>query len=132
MTKYIRPEVIDGFTYKIKVPNNRQDIVALYLTINHDENGKPIEIFIRCDDPWLFEHMNALSIMTSGMLQIGVHLKDIAAQLATVYSPHTAHFIAGVPVECPSVYARIAHELNKHILEMRTYNPIQTNIEFAE
>ena len=115
MEKLSRPSILTGVTYKIKCPNNSGELSNVYLIINNDEQGRAFEIFIRCDDPTLFEHITAVTLLVTDMLRRGISLLDIADTLGDVHSPNTAHMIPGTHIMCPSLYARIAHTFRLHV-----------------
>lgn len=106
-----RPEVLTGATYKIRIDASNGKITC-YITINNDEDGKPFEVFINSKNTELAEHLAALTVMLSRMLQNGIDVADIVNDLSEIASPYTGHLIKGG--WCPSIYARIGKVLESH------------------
>ena len=124
-----RPELLDGYSRAFSVPNGNQQYAMIKLNLNLDENGKPYEVFFDVKDHYLFEHLNALGIMISRLLQQGVHLSDITEMLSGIPSPHTNHTIPRIGIYCPSVYARIGYEIEQILTVMRGYSPTQETLK---
>lgn len=106
-----RPVVLPGNTYKTRI-QARDAELNVYITIC-DFEGKPYELFLNCKDAGLVEHMNAISLLVSRMLQAGIDPEDIAGDLASIHSPMTGHFMPGG--YCPSLAARIGGVLREHM-----------------
>lgn len=104
-----RPEVLQGVTYSAELESGKK----VYITVNEHE-GNPYEVFIRLDDPELFEWMVALTLMITRALRAGETLKSIAKELEEIYSPRSRHFMPGGKGECPSLAARIGKVLAEH------------------
>jgi hypothetical protein len=102
--------VSNGATYKSKTDNH-----TLYTTINNDEDGNPIEIFVRINDKEYFEMITLVTRLTSMLLQSGTSPIIMAKELQDVYSPTTRHMIPKTNVMCPSIIARIGMILEDHI-----------------
>lgn len=107
----VRPDILQGVTYKAEIDGEKP--FPIYITINSHE-GKPFEVFIRLDDPDLFEWMVALTLMITRSLRAGETLQAIAQELIEIHSPATRHFIPGGGGECPSLAARIGKVLQGH------------------
>lgn len=99
-----RPNIIEGRTHKIKIPT-AEGTFSFYVTINHLECGAPYEMFVNCKNAKFAEHMTALTVMVSRMLQSGIDVKVIAADLQAIASPETGHMARGGWI--PSLHARI-------------------------
>lgn len=105
----LRPEKLDGATYK----GHTHDGKPMYITVNEKE-GRPFEVFVRVDDPDLFEWMTALTVMITRCLRHGDTLAAIADELMEVHSPKTRHFVDGGKGEAVSLAARIGTVLKEH------------------
>ena len=107
-----RADVIGGPTYKITIETPERAHRA-YVTIN-DQDGRPFEIFIRTDNPQLYEWVNALTILVTRLLRLGVPLDEIAAEMQAIHSGATSmHFLPGGE-RCISMVARIGTVLARH------------------
>lgn len=103
---------LPGATYKVTVetPERRYRV---YITIN-EQDGNPFEVFVRCDNPQLYEWITALTLLTSKLLQRGMSLKEIGQELQIIHSGATsAHFLPGGQ-HCISLVARIGRTLERH------------------
>ena len=74
-----RPEVLDGKTYKIKLPD-----FAMLVTIN-DHNGKPYEIFTESKNVEHFQWVKALTLVTSLALQNGCPASILAKEMKEIH-----------------------------------------------
>ena len=63
-----RPEQLNGCTYKIKAPNGSGDQINIYVTINDDADGRPLEIFLNCSDAALYEWLSLAMVLTSRLI----------------------------------------------------------------
>jgi hypothetical protein len=108
-----RADVIGGPTYKVTIETPDRTY-RTYVTIN-DQDGNPFEIFIRTDNPQLYEWVNAVTILATRLLRLGVPLGEIAAELQTIHSGATSmHFLPGGE-RCISMVARIGTVLERHV-----------------
>jgi len=105
--------VSHGVTYKSKTQQH-----TFYTTINHDENDKINEIFVRLDDREQFELVMVVTRFASMALREGIPPLKIAEELQDIMSGTTNHIIPGTTTECKSITARIGLILQKHIEEM--------------
>lgn len=119
MKKAERPEVLNGFTYKIKAaPNGLGDNINLYVTINNDSDGKIRELFIDVSDRHLYEWLTVLSRFASAMLQLGIPVMNIIDELSQIHSDSTSHFIPGSQgTFCTSLAARIGVVIKNHYMQ---------------
>lgn len=92
-----------------------EDGRPLFVTINTLEDGRPVEVFVRLDDPELFEWVSVLTVMISRALRSGESLAVIAADLMEIHSPRTNHFHRGH--RFPSLVSRIGTVLAEHARE---------------
>lgn len=103
-------EVRQGATYCSKT-----QLHTVYTTINHDDDGKVCEIFVRLDDKDLYEMITLITRLASMALREGTPPLVVAQELMNVYSPVTNHIIPGTTTMCPSIVARIGMVLKDHI-----------------
>jgi len=95
-----RPERLEGPTFCVRLDDGR----PLFVTVN-EMDGRPVEVFVRIDDPELFEWITVLTLMISRALRCGESLETIAEDLMQIHSPRTNHFHRGH--RFPSLAARI-------------------------
>lgn len=107
-----RPEAVEGRTTKLKLNLDNGDELSFYVTINSID-GKPFEMFVNVKNAVYWEHLTAITVMVSRMLQAGIPAQTIADDLKQIQSPHTAHWMTGGRV--PSVYARIGMALEQAV-----------------
>ena len=110
-----RQEELPGATYKVVVetPERRYRV---YVTINEQE-GRPFEVFVRCDHPQLYEWITALTLLVSKLLQRGMSLKEIGQDLQIIHSgAASAHFLPGGQ-RCISMVARLGRVMERHVVE---------------
>ncbi len=105
-----RPEILSGVTYKINWPSLDS---ALYLTINHDDDGKPYEIFINGKSSKSDEWTKALTLMISALMRSGMSVDFIPGELKQVISSHDSTWIQGKYYG--SMVAYLGHVLEKHL-----------------
>lgn len=103
----MRPDVLTGQTHKFKIMTADGEF-SFYVTVNFSD-GKPFEVFVNSRNARYAEHMAALTVMVSRMLQRGFELKEIANDLLLIHSPETGHLARGGFV--PSLHARIGKVL---------------------
>ena len=108
-----RPEVLDSKTHKLKfsLPDGRD--VSFYVTIGFVEENRPWEVFVNVRDAHFWEHLVAVTVMVSRLLQSGTSLQTVVDDLKQIHSPNTGHFAIGG--WSPSIYARIGSVLGKYI-----------------
>ena len=86
-----RPRVVHGATYKLKWPQNGENI---YVTVNH-AGREPLEVFIKHADSRLTEWTDALSRMITGVLRRGGDFRFLVDQLEQVGSANGGAFLDG-------------------------------------
>ena len=107
-------EVISqGATYEIEAVE-----LPIFITINHNDEGKIFELFVRIDDKEHFEITNLVTRLVSMALRGGTDPLIIAKDLQSVYSMTTQHIIPKTTTLCPSIIARIGLVLEQHIKNM--------------
>lgn len=105
-----RPDHLAGTTHKIKAALPGGAEVKLYITVNFHED-KPYEVFANTNNQALYEHMAAVTLMASRLLQAGVDATTIAKDFKQIHSPVTGHMARGG--YAASIYARIGRILEE-------------------
>ena len=77
-----RPEVLTGFTKKFRTGTG-----TLYVTVNVDENGRPIEVFTNASGSVAPAEIEAVARLVSIALQYGIPLDEIVDQLVQPVDP---------------------------------------------
>jgi len=101
--EYIRPYVLPGYTYKVKVPDSRH---AYYLSFTYNpETGRPMEMFITTKDHMVLEWTNALGRVISAIFRnaenpsfIIEDLKDVMGR-SGFFSPHRRKYVPSLIAE---------------------------------
>lgn len=114
-----RDNVLQGSTYKFKVPNNDH---AFYVTINdiilnketEKEEIRPYEIFINSKNMQDFQWILALTRLISGVFRKGGDIAFISEELKAVFDPNGGHFERGTYI--PSTVAKIGTIIEKHFM----------------
>lgn len=101
-----------GVTRRVFLEDGR----GMYITVNWTADGEPLEVFIRLDDPALFEWLTVLTRFISMALRESVPLELITKELEQIASPATQHMVPGTDELCPSLAARIGREI-RHAYE---------------
>lgn len=114
-----RPEALEGRTYKIKWPSVSS---AIYLTINHDSDGKPFEVFLTSKDAKHQDWTTALTVMITAIFRKGGDVSFVANELQSIQSLNDTAFKEGR--NHPSLAAYIGYILEKHIAGTQ-YAPIE-------
>lgn len=104
-----RPHILNGCTYQIKWPRRK---AALYLTLNHDDNGLPSEILVSSKDSSSFEWVTALTLMITAIFKKGGDVSFVADELKQVQSVSDACWVNGKWYG--SLVAFIGHVLEGH------------------
>ncbi len=118
-----RPEVLEGSTYKIKVPTLDH---AVYITITNlvTENGIiPWEIFLSSKDMSQFQWITALMRTISFVFRYSPErVRDLIEELKTVSDPKDGnYFKKGHNGLIMSLVADIAMQIEKHIDSIGEY-----------
>lgn len=103
----MRSQVLAGETTKVKINLMSGTSVTFYITVNYNEDSEPFEVFVNVKDSEYWEHLVATTVLISRLLQAGVSVHTIAADLRQIESPKTGHMMDGGKGWCPSIYARI-------------------------
>jgi len=113
--KLERPDVLDSKTHKIIVPNQDKELVELYLTISHTEEGELLEMFLNLKDQAMYEWLIAITRLASKLMQYRVPVYEIVNELKGIGSTTTGHYIPeSQGVYAKSVAARLGHTLEEH------------------
>lgn len=104
-----------GPTYKLRLPGLTDDDRKMYLTINHDNDGKLFELFARYEVKEHFELVTVITRLASMALREGVPPEVVGQELCDIHSPITSHMLPGTLTECPSLTARIGQVLLEHL-----------------
>lgn len=120
MSEFNDAPIRKGITYKSKTEQH-----TFYTTINNDEDGNVIEIFVRLNDANLFEMISLVTRFSSMLLQSGVSPSIIAKELKDIHSPETRHMIPKTNTMCPSIIARIGMILEQHILALENKSKVE-------
>lgn len=103
-----RPEKLDGRTYQAEVGDDR----TMFVTVN-EENGQPFEVFVRLDDPYLYEWITLSTLLITRALRDNASLKAIADELCQIHSPVSGHHLPGGDY-APSIVAHLGRILREH------------------
>ena len=132
-----RDDVLDGKTYKIKIPNLEH---AVYLTVNKidiDGTYHPYEIFINTKNIDHLQYITAITRLVSAVMRKGGNVRFIADELMQVFDANGGHWTKkGANGEKPrfmaSLIAEIGLCLEKHFdyIDLLNSNPIKQNVFF--
>lgn len=114
----IRPEFLQGGTYKVKWPSWN---ASVYVTINHtSDDQQPYEIFIVSKDARHQEWMTALTVMISAHMRRGGDLKFVVDELKAINSMHDGAFVGGRYYG--SLPARIGEIIDQHLKRIGVFS----------
>lgn len=123
MTEFFeRPEVLQGFTYKIKSPAADH---AFFVTINDailnagttDETRRPFEVFVSSKNMEHFQWIVALTRVISAVFRKGGDITFLVEELKAVFDPHGGYFKPGGKF-MPSLVAEIGDVIEQHLLRI--------------
>ncbi|MCY3874845.1 MAG: ribonucleoside-diphosphate reductase, adenosylcobalamin-dependent, partial [Rhodobacteraceae bacterium] len=109
----LRPEVLEGRTYKIKWPESEH---AIYITLNDTmESGvrRPFEVFINSKNMEHYAWTLALTRMISAVLRRGGDVRFVAEELSAVSDPRGGAWMEGRYI--PSILAAIGGVIERHM-----------------
>lgn len=117
--KVVRPDNLEGSTYKIKTPLSEH---ALYVTINdiilnpgtHHELRRPFEIFINSKNMEHFQWVVALTLVISAVFRKGGDITFLVDELKSVFDPQGGYFKKG-GVFMPSLVAELGFVVESHL-----------------
>ena len=118
----VRPEVLQGTTYKIKTPLSEH---ALYVTINdillnggtQHETRRPFEIFINSKAMEHFQWIVALTRIISAVFRKGGDCAFLVEEMRSVFDPKGGYFKKGGKY-MPSLVAEIGDAIEAHLLSI--------------
>ena len=117
--KVVRPEELEGSTYKIKTPLSEH---ALYVTINDivlnpgtdHELRRPFEVFINSKNMDHFQWVVALTRVISAVFRKGGDITFLVEELKAVFDPQGGYFKKG-GVFMPSLVAELGCAIESHL-----------------
>ncbi|MFT5578472.1 MAG: hypothetical protein ACI9WS_001227 [Paraglaciecola psychrophila] len=117
--KVVRPEELEGSTYKIKTPLSEH---ALYVTINDIvlnpgtdfELRRPFEVFINSKSMDHFQWVVALTRVISAVFRKGGDITFLVEELKAVFDPQGGYFKKG-GVFMPSLVAELGFAIESHL-----------------
>jgi len=129
--KVLRPETLEGSTYKIKTPLTDH---ALYVTINDivlnhgtpHEKRRPFEIFINSKSMEHFQWIVALTRIVSAVFRKGGDVTFLVEELRSVFDPRGGYFKKGRYT--PSLVAELGDVIECH-LKMIGLIPVEEHDE---
>ena len=110
MEQAARQERLDGYTFKVSIDEDNK----YYLIIN-EQNGEPFEVFIRSDDPAIYQWVNACTVLITRMLRAGISLSVIAGELQEIHSAGTSLHFTPNGKQCHSIVARIGQVFEQYL-----------------
>ncbi len=107
VTPRIRPEVVAGKTYKVKTGYG-----SLFVTVNDDEQGAPIEVFATLGKSGGFfqEQSEALCRLISTALRSHIKVEEIIGQMKGIRGPMPVMTNKGTVLSLPDAIAQILEE----------------------
>jgi len=116
-----RPEIMQGFTYKIKTSYGN-----MYITINENEKGKPFEIFTTIGKAGGFFSANteALSRLISLAFRSGIKPEEVIDQLKGIRDPSPMWTENGLILSLPDA---IAKAIERHIKQKQQRLALKLN-----
>jgi len=117
-----RGEILNGSTYKVKVPN---DDNSMYITINNIEVGGktyPFEIFANSRNMSQFQWIVALTRLISAVFRNG-DSSFITEELKHVFDPRGGFYQKGT--FHPSLVAKIGSIIEQHLVAIGIIQPVE-------
>lgn len=119
--KYKRPDILRGFTYRIKTPLFDS---AMYITINNVvlnagtpyEHERPFELFINSKEMSNFQWIVALTRIISAVFRKGGDVVFLVEELKSVFDPKGGYFNKGKYI--PSLVAELGDVVERHLKMM--------------
>jgi ribonucleoside-diphosphate reductase alpha chain len=116
-----RSNLLHGVTHKVDWPGLAAPV---FVTVNHDADGNPVEIFITSKNAQYNEWTTALSVMMSKLLQVGLSGEEVASHLKDIILSQSSAWINGK--HYGSLISYIAELLSHHVnfaMPMYLYQP---------
>ena len=111
----VRPEKVDGATYKLHWPDSEH---AIYVTVNDielDGMRRPFEVFVNSKNLEHYAWVVALTRMISAVFRRGGEVAFVADELKQVFDPRGGQWSNGRYV--PSLVAAIGDILKRHMTD---------------
>ncbi len=112
----MRPEELQGQTYKIKWPENDH---AIYITLNdivQDGRRRPFEVFINSKNMEHYAWTVALTRMISAVFRRGGDVSFVVEELKAVFDPRGGQWMGRRYV--PSLLAAIGEVMERHMIDI--------------
>lgn len=130
--KLVRPEVLEGYTYKLKSPLTKNG--SLYITINHirlnhgtdQEQVWPWEIFLNGKDADSYQWVVALMLVISAVFRKGGDVTFIVDELKSVFDPNGGYLSKNGYV--PSLVAEIGSCIEEDFIKIGLLKPDVTHL----
>jgi hypothetical protein len=106
-----RPYRLGGKTYKVRAPHIEG---AIYITINNDEKGNPVELFANTRNAESVAWLTAVTRLATMVLSNGGDAKAVARELKSVFDPRGGYYGNGGHLTL-SVVAEVGSLLERHI-----------------
>ena len=102
-----RPEVMHGKTYRVKTGYG-----TLYVTVNHDDNGQPFEVFatIGKTGGFYMEQSEAICRLISLSLRAGIKVEEVIDNLKGIRGPIPVMTSRGTILSLPDAIGQVLHE----------------------
>lgn len=127
----VRPQHLDGETYKIKTPMSDH---ALYITINdiilNGDQRQPFEIFVNSKAMEHFQWIVALTRVISAVFRKGGDCTFLIEELKSVFDPKGGYFKQGKWM--PSLVAEIGEVIEQHLIAIGLYQKDESLAEVAK
>jgi ribonucleoside-diphosphate reductase alpha chain len=103
----MRPEVMHGKTYRVKTGYGN-----LYVTVNHDENGQPFEVFatIGKTGGFYMEQSEAICRLISLSLRAGIKVEEVIDNLKGIRGPIPVMTSKGTILSLPDAIGQVLQE----------------------
>jgi len=127
----VRPQHLDGETYKIKTPMSDH---ALYITINdiilNGDQRQPFEIFVNSKAMEHFQWIVALTRVISAVFRKGGDCTFLIEELKSVFDPKGGYFKQGKWM--PSLVSEIGEVIEHHLIAIGLYQKDESLAEVAK
>lgn len=111
-----RPDVVPGRTHKMKRPGN-----SIYVTINRDDEGNPIEVFTNSRD--MDQAHVAVTRLISAMFRARIDPSLVVEELKAIKDPEGGYFEPGGGGYVPSTMAHLGKVLERELGKNKAPDP---------
>jgi hypothetical protein len=108
-----RPVRLSGKTYKLRSPYVQG---AVYVTINNDSDGKPIELFANTKNADSVAWLNAVTRLATMALKLGADPNQVAEELRASFDPRGGYMGMGGNMSL-SLVSELGIVMRRHIGE---------------